>query len=280
MPRKRRSSSPSEDAPVVSEGPPPEPAADEPLGDEPESVPSERELTIDELAAETKLPSRTIRFYQSKGVLPGPRIRGRVAYYGVEHIARLELVSELKDRGLTIKAIRDLMARVDKGELDLGDWLGLEARLTDRWADDAPRVVTDAELTELVGERRPGFLTELEAAGLVKRERGALLVRSPALLDMALKLHRSDVDLDVAVKAAEIMRRHLARAADELATWFLDRAGRGFGKTASPEEIGAAYEALRPTGLDAVRLIFGQEIERAIGEAVRSGRATRVSGRK
>ena len=42
----------------------------------------------------------------------------------------------------------------------------------------------------------------------------------------------------------------------------------------------AAYEALRPTGLDAVRLIFGQEIERAIGEAVRSGRATRVSGRK
>ena len=40
------------------------------------------QLTIDELAAQSRVPSRTIRYYQSKGVLPPPEIKGRVAYYG------------------------------------------------------------------------------------------------------------------------------------------------------------------------------------------------------
>ena len=42
--------------------------------------------TIDELAAASHVPSRTIRFYQSKGVLMAPQIKGRVAFYGDEHV--------------------------------------------------------------------------------------------------------------------------------------------------------------------------------------------------
>ena len=37
--------------------------------------------TIDELAAVARVPSRTIRFYQSKGALMPPEIRGRLAIY-------------------------------------------------------------------------------------------------------------------------------------------------------------------------------------------------------
>jgi MerR HTH family regulatory protein len=51
----------------------------------------EAELTIDELAADSRIPSRTIRFYQQKGVLLPPVIKGRVAYYGPRHKERLEL---------------------------------------------------------------------------------------------------------------------------------------------------------------------------------------------
>jgi len=40
------------------------------------------EYTIDDLASVSQVPSRTIRFYQSKGVLPKPVIKGRVAFYG------------------------------------------------------------------------------------------------------------------------------------------------------------------------------------------------------
>ena len=64
-----------------------------------------REYTIDELAAATRVPSRTIRFYQQAGALPKPQIRGRVAFYGDEHVERLKLVADLQDRGLRMKAI-------------------------------------------------------------------------------------------------------------------------------------------------------------------------------
>ena len=49
------------------------------------------EYTIDELASVAKVPSRTIRFYQARGALMPPEIRGRVAIYGNGHVERLKL---------------------------------------------------------------------------------------------------------------------------------------------------------------------------------------------
>src|SRR5690349_16862176 len=121
----------------------------------------EQGYTIDELAAKSGVPSRTIRFYQSKGVLPAPTIKGRVAQYGDAHAERLGLIAQLQDRGLRIDAIRDVMSRVDKGELDVGEWLGLSAQLRAPWADDAARTVTEAELYELAGAKRPGLVADL-----------------------------------------------------------------------------------------------------------------------
>src|SRR5215470_19199816 len=118
------------------------------------------EYTIDELATLTRVPSRTIRFYQSRGALPHPQLRGRVAYYGPEHVERLKLIGSLQDRGLRIRAIRDLLAQADKGELALNEWLGLEQQLQEPWANDRPKVVSDAELGELIGNR-PGAIAEL-----------------------------------------------------------------------------------------------------------------------
>ena len=92
------------------------------MDETPMAEPDADEMTIDELAAQTRVPSRTIRFYQSKGVLPPPGIKGRVAYYGPSHIERLGLIAKLQDRGLRIDAIRALVARIDRGELDVGEW--------------------------------------------------------------------------------------------------------------------------------------------------------------
>ena len=112
--------------------------------------------TIDELAAKTRVPSRTIRFYQSKGALQVPEIRGRVAYYSDAHVERLELIAKLHDRGLRIDAIGDLVKRIDRGELDLAEWLGVEAEMQTPWASDQPRTVTESELYELAGLHAPG----------------------------------------------------------------------------------------------------------------------------
>src|SRR3954462_10237836 len=101
-----------------------------------------QEYTIDELAAASEVPSRTIRFYQSKGALPRPLIRGRVAFYGPAHVERLKLIARLPDRGLRIDAIRELCSRIDKGELDVNEWLGIDAQLEVSWANDQPRTAT------------------------------------------------------------------------------------------------------------------------------------------
>src|SRR3954470_10029829 len=109
------------------------------------------EHTIDEMASLSRVPSRTIRFYQSRGALMAPEIRGRVAYYRPKHLERLKLIAQLQDRGLSINAIRDLLASIDKGEPDLAEWLGVEQELQASWANDHPRPVTESELYELAG---------------------------------------------------------------------------------------------------------------------------------
>lgn len=52
--------------------------------------------TLDELAQAAGITPRTIRFYTSEGLLPGPQARGRFALYGPGHLARLRLIALLK----------------------------------------------------------------------------------------------------------------------------------------------------------------------------------------
>jgi DNA-binding transcriptional MerR regulator len=228
------------------------------------------EYTIDELATVARVPSRTIRFYQSKGALPGPRIVGRVAYYGPDHVERLKLIGSLQDRGLRIKAIRDLLASADKGELALNEWLGLEQQLQEPWANDRPKVMTEAELQELLGER-PGAIAELARLEQIERRGDSYLVHSPALLQVALRLDAAGIDLPTGVGAANLLRKHLRRAASELTEFFYKRIGAGFGRDASAGDLTDAYKALRPLGQEAVRVVFGSEMERAMRKLLESG---------
>jgi DNA-binding transcriptional MerR regulator len=231
-----------------------------------------REYTIDELAASSQVPSRTIRFYQSKGVLPRPELRGRVAYYGPAHVDRLRLIASLQDRGLRIDAIRDLVARIDKGELDVNEWLGLEAQLQAPWANDQPRTVTEAELREITGGDRPGIVAALTRSGLIERHKDVFLLKSPALLAVAMRLDAAGVDFDIARGAETILRKHLAKAAEDLARFFFEQAREGFGRNAAGDDLTATFEALRPVGLEAVRVIFGQEVERELRRLVETGK--------
>ncbi len=53
-----------------------------------------KEYTIDELAYAAGVTSRSIRLYQDRGLLRGPRLRGRVGLYGEGHLARLRLIGQ------------------------------------------------------------------------------------------------------------------------------------------------------------------------------------------
>ena len=62
-------------------------------------------MTLAELAAQADVPARTVRFYITRGLLPGPRRGGRGAMYGIEHLKRIEQVKALQARGLTLTQI-------------------------------------------------------------------------------------------------------------------------------------------------------------------------------
>lgn len=72
---------------------------------------------MEQLAATCDLSVDTVRYYQSRGLLPAPEREGRVALYGPEHAERLAEIRSLQGKGLTLAAIR----RVVSGELGAAD---------------------------------------------------------------------------------------------------------------------------------------------------------------
>ena len=72
---------------------------------------------VEQLAAECDVSVDTVRYYQSRGLLPAPEREGRVAWYGPEHAARIREIRSLQRQGLTLAAI----GRVVRGELGKAD---------------------------------------------------------------------------------------------------------------------------------------------------------------
>ena len=63
------------------------------------------EWTLSELAQETGLPARTIRYYIARGLLAGPGVAGRGAVYGTEHLTRLREIQTLQGEGRMLAEI-------------------------------------------------------------------------------------------------------------------------------------------------------------------------------
>lgn len=248
--------------------------ADRPEGSEAHEAPG-LEYSIDELAAASRVPSRTIRFYQSKGALMAPEIRGRVAFYGEHHLERLKLIAQLQDKGLRMDAIADLATGLDKGELDLAEFFGVEAQIQTPWANDRPRTVTEEELYELTGTKRAGLLSDLQRARLVERRGEVFLLHSPALLSIAMKLEAAGIDTELGMAASEVLRKHLSRAAKDLVELFVKRADGFLGEGDAADTV----SMLRPVGMEAVRVLFGREMERELRTLFESGKLTKLPRR-
>ena len=239
----------------------------------------EAEYTIDELAAHTRVPSRTIRFYQSKGALPKPEIRGRKAIYSDAHVERLELIGTLQERGLRIRAIRDLVQRIDSGELALDEWLGLQDQLDRSWAEDEPKLYTRAEIQEMAGDRRH-IVADLARAGVIQPQGKKFLAESPALLQAYLKMEEAGIDLEVAAASTDLARKNLAKLASYLVEHYVKHAGNGFGQTGSVGDLTQAFDAIRPHSQQLVGIVFSQEMERVLHDFVASGRLAKLATSK
>jgi DNA-binding transcriptional MerR regulator len=72
---------------------------------------------VEQLAAACDVSVDTVRYYQSRGLLPQPEREGRVAWYGDVHAQRIDRIRDLQRKGLTLAAI----GRVVRGELGEAD---------------------------------------------------------------------------------------------------------------------------------------------------------------
>ena len=66
---------------------------------------------VEQLAAACDVSVDTVRYYQTRGLLPPPAREGRVAWYGDRHAERIREVRELRRRGLTLAAIERVRGR-------------------------------------------------------------------------------------------------------------------------------------------------------------------------
>jgi len=244
----------------------------------PETTPTpaaSAEYTIDQLAAKTGIPSRTIRFYQAKGVLAPPERRGRVAFYGDAHAERLKIVAQLQDKGLRLRAIRDFILTPDADSDSVQQWLGIGQRIDHAFADD-PQLLNEDELNELLEQPPPGTIALLRRHGVIKPQGHGIqqryLVDSPALLKVAASFEHAGISVETTLRFHEILHKHLSRAADEVVEHALKHLGKGFGRTCKPEDVAEAVECLNPNapGGHSTHLIFAREIRRAVAEHLKT----------
>ncbi len=148
------------------------------------------ELTVDELARAAGTVVSTVRLYQNKGLLPPPRKRGRVGYYGSGHLDRLRAIAGLQERGFSLAGIRELFDGLESGE-SLGAMvgLGLERSL---WSVETPQTMTLAELAAKLPtvEFTPALLRRAVELGLMdlSGDGASVIVHRPSMLHIGSEL--------------------------------------------------------------------------------------------
>jgi DNA-binding transcriptional MerR regulator len=179
------------------------------------------EHRVEQLAAAADVSVDTVRFYQSRGLLPPPLRRGRVAWYGDDHVERLARIRSLQARGLTLATIRRLL----DGELDAADEALVGAVARPSGGEPEGALLSADELSERTGipvalleaVAREGLLVpdrggytgadvEVARAGLRLLEQGLPLTD---LLDLAREHHRAV--RAVAERAVDLFDEHVRK---------------------------------------------------------------------
>ena len=130
-------------------------------------------MTIDDLAATTGVSSRSIRYYQTRGLLPPPKVRGRQGFYGERHVERLNLISELSEEGLNLQAIGWLLGGAK--EVDSDELRRLKRAVLDGWVATEPVTMTQKDLSRALagGSWSPEAAQRAIDLGLVQPVEGS-----------------------------------------------------------------------------------------------------------
>lgn len=230
---------------------------------------TERGMTIDELARQSGVTSRNIRAYQTRGLLPPPRVEGRVGFYDDTHLARLRYVSSLQERGFSLAAIQALLEAWEQGR-GLNDVLGFEEALTAPWSDETPERVSLTQLLEMFPEAAadPGLLQRSVELGLLVPAGEEFEAPSPRLLEVGAELVAAGIPLAAALDEYERLAADAARIAARFVRLFEANVWEPFVAAGLPAhrlaEVTEALQRARPTATMAMDAALAHAMERAV----------------
>lgn len=224
------------------------------------------DLTIEELAAETGMTVRNIRAHQSRGLVPGPVVRGRTGYYGQPHVERLKLIRELQADGLNLAAIAKLVGT--GGE----EFAGFRRALATPFETGGAQIVTADEVAALVGaDVDAALVARAEKLGIVRPLADGRYEMSPRLLAAAAEAREIGIAPDVALDLLEKLDRHGRAIAKLFVDLFLDEVWKPFQDAGMPPEdwprVRDAVERLRPLAGEALLGMFEPAMTAAVDRA-------------
>lgn len=231
------------------------------------------DLTIDQLAARAGMTVRNIRSHVSRGLLPPPQLRGRTAYYGGEHLARLELIAGLQRQGFSLAAIEAVVQRTParSAEQALAFYRGVLAP----WQPEEPQELDYAELAGWLGvEPHPTTLERLHEAGILEPVgQGRVRITNPALLRAGAQAVRLGMSVDAVLELRPALQRHAGAIAELFVNLFRDTVWRehvAHGKRQEElPEVRRVVEELQPVAAQALLAAFRSAMPEAIDAFVR-----------
>jgi DNA-binding transcriptional MerR regulator len=230
------------------------------------------EYTVDEVAELTQTTVRTIRWYQSEGLLPPPRRSGRVAIYDTDHLSRLEAIRDLQAHGLTLTAIRRLLDRAPGSAGPTA--LAFVKTAVAQSVAPGSHVVTAEEVAERLG-LPPGELADPAILGELGIARalpdGRWQITAPAAFDASAELARLGVPMDARIRLSRVFLQHTEAMAQAVVELFLEYLWRpGEGAEDDPDEwmaLTTAVARLRPLSATSVASLFDIALARAAEQA-------------
>ena len=224
------------------------------------------EFTIAELSQHTGVATRTIRYYQSIGLLTKPARNGKEALYTDRHAERLQLIADMRARRMKLDAIADVFESDALTRNSAADWLGLDNLRVGPWSESRSRSYDEATLTELLGDRRAEILDDLVAENYLHFAQGQWHVDDFPLFKAALVLYDAGVSVAVAARMRKVLRTRLASLADELVDVVESEAGAGYAGEGTATDLAQHMDRFRPIAWESAGDVLAQEIDRAISE--------------
>ncbi len=227
------------------------------------------ELTIDELARQSGMSVRNIREHQARGLLQPPEVRARIGYYGIEHIDRLRLITELQAEGFNLKGIKRLIEDAH----GVTDRLAAVRRaVIEPFETEQPEVYTVAELQERFGSDNADVTERAVKLGaLVPLGDGRFEAPSPTLIDAAEEVVSRGASLKTALAVLGQMERSSKEVSRSFVRLFLDEVWKPFAEAGYPEdrwpEVLESIERLRPIASRALLATFQQTMTREVQDA-------------